>query len=377
MMTGSNKMRTTRAGLVLLVCGAALSFGFAGDDSDADEPTHGVDLTKRSDFALKIGNRFQTRFTVDDPESGSTDESFDIPRYKLFFMGHFGDWQFRLQSDLARGSRNSEDLLEDAYVQYSKKSVARLWVGQGRVPFGRQEMTDASRLQFVDRSIASERFAPGRDVGVALKGMNRNRTYNYAVGVYNGDGINKERANNIDQMVVARLVFTPWGYYRLAETDLERPPESKLSIGVSALTNKIGTEDIEETRVNRGAFEVAFKRGGWNAVAEFYTESENTLLGEASDEEDTDGMYLQVGYLWPNKRYEVAGRYSEVLRDTPSTGVTPAVGVTEVGVAFNYYFHGDGFKLQSDLRQIEFDDESGDEETLDRNIFRVQLQLAF
>ena len=46
----------------------------------------------------------------------------------------------------------------------------RVVFGQYKVPFGRQEMTSSGSQQFVDRSLVSNEFARGRDIGVSVQG---------------------------------------------------------------------------------------------------------------------------------------------------------------------------------------------------------------
>ncbi len=352
-----------------------------GDEGLAYESSDG-------DFTLEVGNRAQVRFVWEDPRPGDSKGSFDIARYKLRIRGTmFRNWEYLLQSDLAAGSESGGRLLEDAVFMYVADHRAQLWVGQGKTVFGRQQLTSTGDQQFVDRSIATTRFAHGRDVGIAVTGHNMNRTYEYAAGLYNGNGINKDEGDNIDYMGALRLVFTPYGEFPLAETDLERSRQSRLAIGVSAMFNTTGTEGFEEERVTRGGLELAYRKGGFGVVGEFFTESADTVLGDPPlDETDTDGWYGQLGYLWSNG-VEIAGRYSELLLDVEQRDET------EAGVAFGYHFvlrrrAADtrilrGNKLQVDYRRLEFEFmplQPGDpvpEEFIDRDELRVQLQLVF
>ena len=380
-------------GMFLLSVAAPLSASGGEGGEWKYHEGEGIEFTS-GDFKIQIGNRIQARFTLEDPDDDdSAQGSFDIARYKLRFDGEaFEDWSFRMQLDLANGSETGSDLLEDAYVQFTKVPGAQPWLGQGKVPFGRQFMTDTGELQFVDLSIASERFSHGRDVGVSLRGGNRRDTYGYSVGIYNGNGINKDEGDNVNFLYVGRLIVTPLGEYEPQETDMEPPEidedrrdqkkEKRLAIGVAAMTNTIGTENLEETRVNRGVVEFAFKRmrrdtsrpQGWNVVAEFFTESTTPLLGAPGDELDTDGYYVQTGYLF-GSGLEIAGRYSEILPESREEGVG-AEDVREIGLAANYYFPGHHKKIQVDFRTLDFDATTGDP-FIDRYEVRVQLQLVF
>jgi phosphate-selective porin len=331
-------------------------------------------------FQLDFINKVQARLTVDNPDLGESGQSFELERYRVLFDGTvFSHWDFRLQWDLAKGSLADEEeesqLLLDAHVTFAKKRLAQLWVGQGKVGFTRQALIDVDKLQFIDRSIATRRFAHQRDVGVALVGENQDRTYAYSVGVYNGNGINQSTDENEDYMAAGRLVVTPLGPLELVETDPDwaARPGPRLAVGVSVMTNNMGEGTFEEERINRGGLQLAFRARGFSMSGEFFTESRDTLTGEPQDEADTDGWYAQAGYAFPLTElgmFEVAGRYSEILRDVSDADDT------EAGIALNYYFRGHRGKVQFDYRALDFEGiQFGDR--VDTEEARLQLQMAF
>jgi len=331
-------------------------------------------VSEDGSFELAVKNRTQVRLTGKNPDFGDESASFDIARHKLQLSGRvFEDWQFGFQANLT-DNENSPRALEDAYFRYTAKPLAQAWVGQGKVFFGRQQLTSSANLQFIERSIVAEEFRHGdagsdtRDVGVAVIGQNRDRTYEYSVGLYNGNGINKDEDDNTDYMVVGRLVMTPLGEFSLNETDLERPETSRVAIGVAARTLTEGTEAInEERRDSTASFEVAYKIHGLNLTGEFYTRSADPPLGVPGDEEDTDGWFVQGGWLFRN-RCELVGRFSEILREVPNDDET------EVGIGFNYYFTGHDYKLQVDYRKLDFEGVPVTPE-IDRDELRVQFQF--
>ena len=75
--------------------------------------------------------------------------------------------------------------------------------------------------------------------------------------------------------------------------------------------------------------------------------------------------------MFPNKQLEIAARYSEILPDVAEQDQT------EAGLAVNYYLRGHDLKVQADYRRLDFEDTLGDQETIDRDVFRVQIQVAF
>ncbi len=335
---------------------------------DANQPQNGEAGWKKkayfetSDgkFSLQLGSRVQFRYTQDDPEDGESTGSFRVRRAKLSLSGvAYEHWKYKIQAAWSGGSTS----LEDAYFQYTRHRKAQFWLGQGKVFFGRQELTSSGKQQFVDRSITSGRFAPGRDQGAALVGTDDHKTFEYNLGVYNGNGPNRSSDDNSEKMIIGRAVWTPFGEYKLEESSLDYPNSGKLALGGSYLSTTEGNGP-GETDITRFGIEFAYKLCGFNTVGEYYTEEADTAgVGSL----DTDGYYVQVGYLFPNKRFEVAGRYAVVSPD-----VTLNADEVETGIAFSYYLKKHDYKVQADFRNIENEISNTD----DREI-RVQLQLAF
>lgn len=332
-------------------------------------------------FTLKITNRVQPRYTLTDPEVGDGVGSFRIRRMKTSFEGMvFGDWKYKVQANWVGGTvvnavsqsssgtvsstRSNGPVLEDAQVEYMRNPLAVPWIGQGKAFFGRQQLISSGRQQFVDRSIVDGRFSAGRDQGIGLTGATEAKTFEYNLGVYNGNGINQSTNDNKDYLTVGRLVWTPFGEYRLEESSLDYPATPRLALGVSGYQNTIGTGTGERdiTRLNG---EFAFKVNGLNMAGEYYTEESQPLTGPSLD---TDGYYYQLGYLFPNQKFELAGRYAVISPD-----VAADADQTETRLGLSYYFSkSHDYKLQADYGQIE--DEARNTEDKEA---RLQLQLAF
>ncbi len=328
---------------------------------------------------VAISNRIQARYTLTDPEVGDGVGSFTIRRMKTAIEGDTNSkkLKFKLQANwvgqtvvtavsqsgsTVTSTRSRGPVLEDAELWYTFNPLATLWVGQGKAYFGRQELTSSGKQQFVDRSITSGRFAPGRDIGIGLSGSNTGKTFEYNLGIYNGNGINTSTNDNDEYMYIGRLVWTPFGELKLEESALDRPSSPKLAVGGGLLMNTTGTGNSERD-IERFYGEFAFKWQGFNTVAEYYTETSDPVTGA---ELDTDGYYLQLGYLFPN-HIELAARIAEIAPDTAA-----ATDRTETGLAVSWYFDKHNHKLQADYREIE-DPATGRTD----GEFRLQLQLIF
>jgi phosphate-selective porin OprO/OprP len=332
---------------------------------------------------VQISNRVQGLFTQVDPPVGDSVGSFRIRRMKTAIEGsaYDGIWKFKLQvnwvgdnvvSNVTQSgttvsqTRFRGPILEDAIVWFAKYPMATVMIGQDKAYFGRQELTSSGRQQFVDRSITSGRFAPARQIGLGLFGVNASKTLEYNAGIYNGNSINQAANDNKEFMKVGRLVWTPFGEYKLEESALDYPATAKLFLGGSVLQNTTGRA-TDRTDVDRFGVEAGFKIQGFNAIGEYYTE-ESQRVNAA--QVDTDGYYAQVGYLFPNKKFEVAGRLSEILPDTAAD-----TDQAETGAAVSWYFDKHNHKLQADYREIE--NNALAPALRKSREFRLQLQLIF
>lgn len=291
-------------------------------------------------FTMDIGSRIQVRYSYLDRDEQDALGSFGIRRARLSLSGAaYQRFHYAVQIELpGAGAR-----LLDANIRYHMAPMATLWFGQGKAPLGRQQLTSSGNLQMVDRAITDGRFAAGRQQGIALLGRTPGRTFEYHAGVYNGNGINAANDNR-HYMYVGRAVFTPFGAYSPTESAHDYPATARLALGVAGLRNTLGL-DVDEVDITRLAVEAAFKIRGLNTVGEFFHERATPAVG---DPLNTNGWYVQGGYLWPDRRHELAARYAAISPDTPTDTDT-----VEMGVGYSLYLNGHRAKFQTDLRNID------------------------
>lgn len=130
------------------------------------DPDIGEDL-----FALRaarIGLRGDLTRHFDwevEREIGAGDDELDDTRIE------FGDWK-------------------DVYVRWRTFDAVRIKAGRFKIPFGMEQNTGVSELDFAYRALGSRTIAPGRDTGVMVSGtLGR---FGYEAGVFDDDGDNAE-----------------------------------------------------------------------------------------------------------------------------------------------------------------------------------------
>lgn len=327
---------------------------------------------RQGNFELKLSTRTQFRFTQTMFDAASIDEDrgeFTLPRTRLSLDGHaYHPWlKYKIQYDFTgdddSGGTEKRPDLRDLYVDFTKNGAASVRLGQFKAPFGIQELTSSGNQEFVDRSIASVEFAPSRQQGAMLYGATREKTFGYAVGLFNGNGRNKATNDNDTYLMAARINFDPNGEYKLSETAVDHPDKVNYTIGAAWQTNaEDAAGDLDETSVE-GFFGLKYKR--LFVLADTYTRTLEDPLGDV----DSDGTIAQVGYFFVPKKFEVSVRWSEFDPDADADDDS----LTETRIGFGWYFSKHELKFQADYGTIEDDSDP----TADLDVFRAQLQIVF
>jgi phosphate-selective porin OprO and OprP len=331
---------------------------------------------------LELSNRVQFRFSYEDPGAdqrltgtvapGDAKGSFRIRRAKTTLEGWF--WKPELKYELqlswagpeAGASTNTP--LEDAIITWdaSKKGLFEITFGQFKVPFGRQELTTSSGLQFVDRSLLTFEFTRGRDVGVMVGGQAQGGKLAYRLGMFNGNAASQLSNANTKFQYDARVTFSPFGDVKYREGDLESTDKPLVAFAAQFEHNDLrNATNANDMLTVIGGGDVVFKYRGLSLFGEYFFRRRTPEEGAAFD---SPGFNVQAGYFIVPKRLELALRFA---------GFDPTDAVSgndrrEKGVAVNYLLHGHNVKIQADFRRLE-------DKLLERRTdeVRLQTQLVF
>jgi phosphate-selective porin len=402
-------LRCVIGGALALAAGLLPVSTLAAEEAAGEQVKVGYDrgfYIKTEKFSLTLGGRVQFRFTQIDLDGADEDAdsvgSFTIPRARLTLGGHFykPTILYFLQYDLRGESvvtsvsaddddasggleegevsavRKREPDLRDFWLEFTKYNAAQLRVGQFKVPFGNQELTSSGAQQFVDRSVASEEFAPSRDQGLMLFGRSRGKKFGYMAGVFNGNGRNQSGNDNEAYRYAARVNFDPHGEYKLEESAVDAPERVNWTIG--AAWTQSADDAAGEIDAATGNLFFGLKYRPVSVTAEWFSRTVDDPAGDV----DSDGYIVQAGLFVVPKKMEVAIRRSEV---DPNTDVEDDE-LEETRAALNWFWLKHNYKLQLDYGILRFNPNSPDigtrpnldaGEEADDKEFRAQLQFRF
>lgn len=325
---------------------------------------------------LVISNRLQVRMTDEDrevePAGDPNRTSFTIRRMRTKFDGwvYTKDLTYELQFDTAQQT----NLLQDANVNYDftkGKKLVMLKAGQYKVPFGRQQLTSSGSQEFVDRSLVSDTYARGRDIGLQLWGTPNNSKIDWRVGIFNGNGRTVTRNDNDDLQLNARLTWQPFGDVKYSEGDFDSTDKPLFAIAAQYESNEFpiaaaGTTPAHAADRTIVGGDVVFKFKGLFLFGELF-QREQDRSNNLSDFDD-EGFNVQAGYFIIPQKFEVALRIGEL---DPNSDIDDNER-EESGLALGYFFNKHNNKLQADYREIE--DKARN--VTDKEI-RVQYQIIF
>jgi hypothetical protein len=267
--------------------------------SGQDEPafTRLTDAVKSEEFSVGVVVQ-AVGDLIWDREGLPGNNGFSISTARLSVQGDldFGLGYF-LQTDFS-----SSPALLDARLSYRIAEHLSLNAGLFKAPFSAEFLIPAPSIDFVNRSQSVSVLAPGRQLGVALRGGTADEMFGYNVGVFNGNGRSLQGNDNGRLMYVGRVFTRP------------SMSEGSLEVGVNIAFSE---DDFGGTPADRLLFGGDFR---WMRDRVF-------VSGEAiyadldpvvGDSRQPFGYQATLGYMLSPARHQILARWDALDLDTPA-----------------------------------------------------------
>ena len=302
MIERGNRMPFIKTGLVLLA--ALVVAGYAPAEEKKDSPA--VTALR----SLKLDGYAQLSAAAWDEGV----DTFFLRRARLSLGGEiFKNLRFKIQADFVKSPA-----LLDALVEFTPSKAAGLRAGQFRVPFSLESFTSTSDVDMVNRSIAVDALAPGRDngasgrdVGAVLFGSYS--VLEYTLGFVNGAGINKADTDSHKDFS-GRVVLRPFEFLAVGGS-LYRGRQTVVAGEPLVARNKEGLEAVLSIK-------------GFSLKSE-YIHAEDGLISKA-------GWYAQAGFFALPGRLQALVRYDSLDLDR----AVPDDGKRVIAVGVNWFIVG-------------------------------------
>ena len=122
-------------------------------------------------FMLEIAGQLQMRYLANFRENSSDDNDFgfEIRRAKLNLSGHIAEPKLTYEVQLSVSRRSNGVSVDKIAVGYKLMDGVKIWVGEDKAPFLREELTSSKRQLAVERSVFNEEFTLDKVQGVGVK----------------------------------------------------------------------------------------------------------------------------------------------------------------------------------------------------------------
>ena len=170
----------------------------------------------RLDFRAQM---YGMNVASDGPIRGARADALDIPRRRIGIDGAIGGRvSFQAEAEL-----ETDDAVRDLYLNYRAGRALQARGGRFKLPFGLEENTPNAKLEFVKRTMMSNRLAPGRGDGVMVYG--RMGKVAYETGVFRDDGANARPGSAVrvvgGRTIAGRVRFAPFRGVKSTAADFE------------------------------------------------------------------------------------------------------------------------------------------------------------
>jgi phosphate-selective porin len=333
--------------------------------------------------SLTLGGLLQVQFEDGDrgdsrfPATG--EDRFYLRRARMNATGTFAEqFDFRIEFDLAGtlGSTNGlRAQMTDGYVNWNRYAGSQIRAGQFKTPFGFEQLYPDPRLLTIERSLANDRLTLNRQLGAQLWGDLLDKHVSYAVGVFNGNGVNNSANDNGKLLWAGRLAVTPWkgnlfggsaswaiggNYFQSEDTALSLPDFNLDS------TPTTPDRDNLFTGKRRGyGVDSQLETGPFSFWVEYLQNHLEPTNARPFSRFDSDGWYAQAGFFLVPKKLQLVLKHETF---DPSRRVSSNDVSTDT-VGLSYYLRGHNLKLQLDYLRTDL---PGNTDTQNKVIMRLQ-----
>jgi len=333
--------------------------------------------------SLAIGGLLQVQFDGGDKGDSRFANDFDrfyLRRARLNASGRFlEEFDFRLEMDLAGSLSNTTGLraqMTDGYITWNRYPEANVRVGQFKTPFGFEQLYGDPRLLTIERTLVNDRLTLNRQLGAQVGGDFFEKRLGYAIGSFNGNGVNNNFNDNNALVTVGRITAVPW------QGNLGSIA-AKWSVGANGFSSKdtglalsdLGLDSTPTTPDRDGLF--TGKRRG-SGVDSQIVAGPFELWGELlrdrfepaskipSASLTSDGWYGQASYFLVPNRFQIVAKYETFDpndRKNADETKTATFGA-------NVYLKGHDLKLMANYLRTEL---PGSQKTQNKVIARLQV----
>jgi hypothetical protein len=350
------------------------------------EPEQGFSRI-RYDFGGFVQPRF-SKVPEDETEASPGQIGFVVRRARIELKGIYDTAGEASVEHKVSWELMPEPRLVDAYIDVGPNDAVRLRWGQFKTPTSRSMLVSDRRTLFPDRGEILN-MTPQRDIGAQLHGELGDHHFEWATGVFNGEGTNRIENVNRKFLYAWRAVVSPIGSPGTTEELMSPDQDTTFSLGYSGFFNVEGPEGSEEARIAHTA--EGFAHWRWITVQGEWLWGFADWEPTAVADYNSTGWYVQTGIFlpaipWAQDHIALLGKYEQVEEYDPIDAEVPLVSAQDEAqarrntwVGVGYYVGAPYFRSIHTLRlQVAYGmKEELEDRPYDNNELQVAAHMSF
>jgi hypothetical protein len=244
-------------------------------------------------------------------------DAFEVRRWRV---GGEARWRL-LRAEFDADPLDGRQWLKDAYVELRPSRRLRLRGGWQKLPTLAGREIGAARTDFVERSIAADRLAPGRDLGLSLR--LRAPRAELLLGAFAGDAYRERHRAGLT--LAARLELEPLrrlvlgGLVTTSDVPDSVTPRGRDVEGPSGL--ELWPRHPAFGRRSRVGGDLAWGGRGWRLSTELVRQSEDTPTRVPGDPAHAVGLAWAAAAMWRRGGRNDDGRGPFLPREAGAFGL--------------------------------------------------------
>lgn len=327
----------------MILLAFSLTASAAGDtgDGDPEEESEAATVQAATSSLFQPGVLLQSIASLES-EAPDGNNGFTLAKARVNVIGQVeGGWDYLVQTDFA----SSLSLL-DARIRYGSNARLGITTGMYKVPFSREWLTSAAKIDFVKRSQVVSALSPKRDVGLTVRATPGN-AFKLRAGIFNGNGRSLTGNDNNRLLYVTRIEYAPG------------QPTNLLTTGVNLSYNQAGKTPDDHRQLLVGADLRTTLQSFLISAEAIYAEQTHSTTADIR----SFGYHVTAGYTLSTELFQqVLLRLDRYSPDVEADALTLIVAgyninpVDVVGVQLNYVFptHNRPFDHHQLLMDLQF-----------------------
>lgn len=297
------------------------------------------------------GDKGDSRFPGDDLR-------FYLRRGRLIATARFPEgFEARVEAELAGSLASTANLrgqLNDAYVAWTRLPEIQVRAGQFKSPFGYEQLLNDTRMTAMERTLGNDRLTLGRQLGVQIHGELLGKRLSYALGAFNGAGVNTTSNEDGKLLVAGRVSGSPWkgslaGTEATLSTGLDGFASDDRSLplsqdfGFDSTPESPAADSLFTGRRHGAGVDLQLAAGRLEVLAEALLVRFEPVSGIPDPSFDASSVFLQAGFEVLPKKLQL---FAKVDRFDPNRKAD-GDATTTITAGGSWFLRGHDLKLQA------------------------------